>query len=189
MDFILHNRPLVRNTHSRCLGMAGCYLYKPWCPIKITIRPLLCLLDIARYQYHLDFIMSEQTVARVQEEESSKAPAKYPASLHLEEVDVKPNLVYDIVDEEPDIHMRTWIALAAMLLLNLAQVFAVQGPPAVVSWCSIKQDLINLISLTSSVRVSTTLRHKHGFRTHWRLFKQSFVLYLHRYPMFFRRGR
>lgn len=42
------------------------------------------------------------------------------------------NLVYD-GDEEPEIHMRTWVALAAMFLLNLVQVFALQGPPAVVS--------------------------------------------------------
>lgn len=42
------------------------------------------------------------------------------------------NLVYD-GDEEPEIRMRTWIALASMFILNLVQVFALQGPPAVVS--------------------------------------------------------
>ena len=53
---------------------------------------------------------------------------------HLENaVTLDDNLVYNAVDEEPEIHMRTWIALAAMFLLNLVQVFALQGPPAVVN--------------------------------------------------------
>ena len=42
------------------------------------------------------------------------------------------NLVYDVDDEEPELHLRTYIAIAAMFLLNLVQVFALQGPPAVV---------------------------------------------------------
>ena len=53
---------------------------------------------------------------------------------HLERiVTSESNLVYDDVDEEPELHTRTYIALAAMFLLNLIQVFALQGPPAVVS--------------------------------------------------------
>jgi hypothetical protein len=43
------------------------------------------------------------------------------------------NLVYDNVDEEPAIHLRTWIALASMFIMNFVQTFALQGPPAVVS--------------------------------------------------------
>jgi hypothetical protein len=43
------------------------------------------------------------------------------------------NLVYDDVDEEPVIHLRTWIALASMFLMNFVQTFALQGPPSVVS--------------------------------------------------------
>ena len=43
------------------------------------------------------------------------------------------NLVYNDDEEEPEIHARTWIALAAMFLLNFVQVVALQGPPAVVS--------------------------------------------------------
>lgn len=42
------------------------------------------------------------------------------------------NLVYNDDEEEPEIHVRTWIALAAMFLLNMVQVVALQGPPAVV---------------------------------------------------------
>ena len=51
---------------------------------------------------------------------------------HLEQATKCENdIVYD-GEEEPEIHMRTWIALASMFLLNLVQVFALQGPPAVV---------------------------------------------------------
>ena len=42
------------------------------------------------------------------------------------------DLVYDNADEEPELHLRTYIAVAAMFLLNLTQVFALQGPPVVV---------------------------------------------------------
>lgn len=52
---------------------------------------------------------------------------------HVEETTTEEgNLIYD-GEEEPEIHMRTWIALASMFVLNLVQVFALQGPPAVVS--------------------------------------------------------
>lgn len=43
------------------------------------------------------------------------------------------NLVYDNDEEEPEIHTRTYLALVAMFTLNLVQVLALQGPPAVVS--------------------------------------------------------
>ncbi|KAI6882843.1 hypothetical protein KC334_g16297, partial [Hortaea werneckii] len=49
------------------------------------------------------------------------------------------DLVYDNADEEPELHFRTYIAIAAMFLLNLTQVFALQGPPVVLS--AIGQDL------------------------------------------------
>lgn len=42
--------------------------------------------------------------------------------------------VYDHDDEEPELHMRTYFALAAMFFLNLVQVLALQGPPAVVCY-------------------------------------------------------
>lgn len=43
------------------------------------------------------------------------------------------NLLYDNIDEEPAIHLRTWIALGSMFLMNFVQTFALQGPPSVVS--------------------------------------------------------
>lgn len=48
-------------------------------------------------------------------------------------LDNSQNLVYDHDDEEPAVHARTWFALAAMFFLNVIQVFALLGPPAVVS--------------------------------------------------------
>ena len=43
------------------------------------------------------------------------------------------NLHYGEVDEEPELHITTYIALVSMFLLNMVQVLALQGPPAVVS--------------------------------------------------------
>jgi hypothetical protein len=52
---------------------------------------------------------------------------------HLERVPTpNSNLVYDHDEDEPELHLRTYFALAAMFLLNLVQVLALQAPPAVV---------------------------------------------------------
>lgn len=53
---------------------------------------------------------------------------------HLEHVGpIVVDLVYDDIDHEPELHIRTWIALASMVLFNLVCTFAVLSPPAVVS--------------------------------------------------------
>ncbi|KIW78982.1 hypothetical protein Z517_08822 [Fonsecaea pedrosoi CBS 271.37] len=44
------------------------------------------------------------------------------------------NLHYDEVDVEPELHARTYIALFSMFLLNMVQVVALQGPPAVLDF-------------------------------------------------------
>lgn len=41
--------------------------------------------------------------------------------------------VWNEEDEVPELHLRTWIALGAMLILQFVQLLALQGPPAVVS--------------------------------------------------------
>lgn len=80
------------------------------------------------------------------------------------------DVVYLDEEEEPELHMRTYVALGAMFLLNYAMVIALQGPPAVV--CSIhiqaisKADPISC-SLPLSVGISMLLRVKHGYRTHF----------------------
>jgi hypothetical protein len=64
------------------------------------------------------------------------ANAEKPATVaehHEHIVDHMGNLTYDNAEEEPELHARTYLALAGMWLLNYVQVFALQGPPAVVS--------------------------------------------------------
>ena len=52
--------------------------------------------------------------------------------VHKETKEDTSNLDYDDVEQEPELHARTYFALAAMFLLNLVQVLALQGAPAVV---------------------------------------------------------
>ncbi|KAL1653567.1 hypothetical protein SLS61_003713 [Didymella pomorum] len=59
--------------------------------------------------------------------------------MHLENVATNAtnddlNFHYEEVDEEPELHMRTWIAIAAVCVMNLVQTIAVQGPPAVITY-------------------------------------------------------
>ncbi|QDS73349.1 hypothetical protein FKW77_006804 [Venturia effusa] len=56
------------------------------------------------------------------------------------------DLTYDNEDEEPELHARTYIALAAMFLLNFIQAFALTGPPTVLSY--IGTDLHDPLSQT-----------------------------------------
>ena len=54
-------------------------------------------------------------------------------STQLDQSDDETNLVYDRVDDEPELHFRTYLACFSMILVNFVQVFALQGPPSVVS--------------------------------------------------------
>lgn len=82
-----------------------------------------------------------QADAAIQEKPTAGMSEKQPSIAdHVEQNPTKNepnpadegNLVYDDLDEEPEIHLRTWIAMLSMFLLNFVQVFALQGPPAVV---------------------------------------------------------
>jgi hypothetical protein len=56
------------------------------------------------------------------------------------EVAIENTNVYE-EEAEPELHARTWIAVAAFFLLNYTQVVALQGPTAVVcSACSQRRD-------------------------------------------------
>lgn len=56
-----------------------------------------------------------------------------PTEDRVEEVkQPESNITYNEVDEEPSLHVRTYIALAAMFMLNLVQLVALQGPPTFV---------------------------------------------------------
>ena len=88
------------------------------------------------------------------------------------------NLVYDDNDEEPELHARTYFALAAMFLLNLVQVLALQGPPAVVrnhcdstqlaSWTGLT---VAACSFPTSERISTIRPLRLGCPTPFHSFK------------------
>jgi hypothetical protein len=74
-----------------------------------------------------------ETVEPVQEAHSLPSEKSIEAT-HSEFVSTSTaNLAYSQDDEEPEIHVRTYLAVAAMFLLNMIQVFALQGPAAVVS--------------------------------------------------------
>ncbi|KAF2162595.1 hypothetical protein M409DRAFT_58019 [Zasmidium cellare ATCC 36951] len=90
-----------------------------------------------------------------------------PASIAKDTADAKydenvdnsqDNLVYDNAEEEPELHARTIVACMAMFLLNLVQVFALQGPPAVLSYIGASLDaserqtwITNSLSLVQAV--------------------------------------
>lgn len=75
------------------------------------------------------FDMSSEPTTLVVNEKTSA-----DANQHEDLTDSPTDLVYDDDDEEPELHARTYLALAAMFLLNLVQVLALQGPPAVVRY-------------------------------------------------------
>jgi hypothetical protein len=58
--------------------------------------------------------------------------------VHLEHqsshIDGLGNIVYTNEEEEPEIQLRTWIALMSIYLLLAGQGLAFQGPPAVVNF-------------------------------------------------------
>ena len=73
------------------------------------------------------------TLSAESPEHQSVDEKKSPEVKHLDNVNTDSgNLVYED-EEEPEIHLPTYLALIAMFFLNLVQVFALQGPSAVVS--------------------------------------------------------
>ncbi|SPN96516.1 uncharacterized protein DNG_00042 [Cephalotrichum gorgonifer] len=56
------------------------------------------------------------------------------APKQLENAHTHENLSYCNIDEEPEIHRRTYAALLAIFMLNFVTVLALQGPPAVLSY-------------------------------------------------------
>ena len=93
--------------------------------------------------------MGDQYSSNVREKIISGAPERTSSEAqHPNKTLTEGNLVYDDAEEEPELHMRTYVALASMFLLNLVQVFALQGPPAVVrSFDCYIYALLSLIAL------------------------------------------
>lgn len=65
-------------------------------------------------------------------EKDSSAEIKEAVPEHDEHT-VAGNLTYDDDEHEPEIHLRTWIALLALCLQSFCQLWSLLGPPAVVS--------------------------------------------------------
>lgn len=68
------------------------------------------------------------------EKNREAVPGEVRGALEIEHVEdtkgsLDANLVYED-DQQPELHSRTYFALAAMFLLNLVQVFGLMGPPA-----------------------------------------------------------
>ena len=86
-------------------------------------------------------IMDSPAEALHQKSEPSMSPSEEKALAtaeisHVDNKDELGNLTYGLVDEEPEVHFRTYLATAAMFLLNLVQVVALLGPPVAVCCCS-----------------------------------------------------
>lgn len=77
----------------------------------------------------------EKTSTMVQQQtQVSPSEKTLEDSEHLEmTANETSNLAYSQDDEEPELHARTYFAVAAMFVLNMVQVLALQGPPTVVS--------------------------------------------------------
>lgn len=114
--------------------------------------------------------MAAQSESAVYNNDTKDFSEKHPAEARQTEdtLSEEGNLVYD-GDEEPEIHMRTWIALASMFVLNLVQVFALQGPPAVVSVMVPKRSITNRCSYHTLAQVWMEHLHRPGCRIHYHL--------------------
>jgi hypothetical protein len=133
-----------------------------------TSIPLLCLITGQKARDIIEKMVEQydpKEQAGALPQPSEKA---FREAVHVEKSAThEANLVYE-GEEEPELHFRTWIALGSMFLLNLVQVFALQGPPAVVS-TFLALDKIGRLTKSSchtSAQVSTTRRPRRGFPTH-----------------------
>ena len=66
-------------------------------------------------------------------------PIEEPVEMEMENrsKESDDNSTHGSETEEPELHLKTYIALAAMFLMNLVQIVALQGPPTVVSYHTI----------------------------------------------------
>ena len=66
--------------------------------------------------------------------EAEEKCSTYRDEVERTDLDNAGNIVYDLAEMEPEIHLRTYLAVASMILINFVQVFTLQGPPTVVSF-------------------------------------------------------
>ena len=79
-----------------------------------------------------------------------------------EEIEHSGNLVYENTEEEPELHMKTYIALAAMFMLNMVQLVALQGPPTLVR----ADTVVGLAFQPSSNHQSAARQYRHRLERH-----------------------
>lgn len=108
--------------------------------------------------------MAMAAAAAAEEVEVSPGFEKYVERV---DVDDSQDLVYDDAEHEPELHFRTWIALASMFLYNYVIIITLLSPAAVVSQtgCSQRHLGVKLISPCSSLTsepVSAQQMFKHG---------------------------
>lgn len=80
------------------------------------------------------------------------------AANHLENTDtvsaIPSNLLYANEDEEPEIHITTWIAYASMVVLIFVQSMSLQAPPSVVSTSTYVPISISMLLLKTYSQLS-----------------------------------
>jgi hypothetical protein len=101
-------------------------------PFSIFTNPVIAAMSLPTSKHLEDAI--------VQEELANPGGTKgesIPMTTHIDNVDSEDitlgNFVYTEGEEEPEIHVRTWIAYGSMLLLIYCQNMSLSGPPSVVS--------------------------------------------------------
>ena len=105
-------------------------------PVNISGKLLLIILHVCNIiQYSVAQIAIMSTTQATTEPDKGGQTAHHEDTVDDEKSQPasESNLVYSNAEEEPEIHLRTYIALAAMLMLNYVQIIALQGPPVVVS--------------------------------------------------------
>ena len=99
----------------------GCFILVTLVSLNVQLT-LAILFEESAFEHLLDFMMY-----------SNREEKAAPEAVRIQDAEKSErNLVYDDAEQEPELHLRTYVAVAAMFLLNFVQVFALTGPPVVV---------------------------------------------------------
>lgn len=127
-----HNSPATRpDTKSPQLPQNIPHFYIEKDCAYILLQHPNILLTFTAFLPLSDFDMSAITGQTY--EKGGVDTVENPTPLELSPTTDLGNLVYQNDEEEPELHMRTYVALFAMFILNYVLVIALNGPAAVVS--------------------------------------------------------
>lgn len=119
--------------HDKADTLPGCG-HDLFCVAVVRLFLHISCGSTGRVEMSLETMAGGATPEHVQQAHSPLGEKSIEDAKHLEGIPASTaNLVYSHDDEEPELHARTYFAVAAMFLLNMVQVLALQGPPAVVS--------------------------------------------------------